>query len=68
MHFRIKYTEAILSNITWKLLPFEITKMLIALLKNKFIVPFYVIFGTLTFPIVTLPRAVSMNSLRRLTD
>jgi len=34
--FRIKYTEAILSNNTWKLLWFENTKMLIAV-KNKFI-------------------------------
>jgi len=31
--FQIKYTEAILSNNTRKLLWFEITKMLIAVLK-----------------------------------
>jgi len=68
MHFRIKYTEAILSNSTFKLLQFEITKMLIALFKNEFIASFNVIFGTLSFPIVTLPRAVSMNSLRRSID
>ena len=38
--------EAILSNSTWKLLWFEITKMLIAV-KNKFIVSFFIIiFGT----------------------
>ena len=30
MHFQIKYTEAVLSNSTPKLLWFEITKMLIA--------------------------------------
>jgi len=32
--FQIKYTGAILSNSTRKLLRFEITKMLIAVLKN----------------------------------
>jgi len=47
--FQIKYTEAILSNITRKLLWFEITKMLIAV-KNKFVVSFVVIFGTVSFP------------------
>jgi len=36
--FQIKYTEAILSNSTRKLLWFEITKMLIAVLKNNVIV------------------------------
>jgi len=46
--FQIKYTEAILSNITRKLLWFEITKMLIAV-KNEF-VSFVVIFGTVSFP------------------
>jgi len=30
IHFSKKYTEAISSNSTWKLLWFEITKMLIA--------------------------------------
>jgi len=49
--FQIKYTEAILSNSTRKLLWFEITKMLIAVLRNKFIVLFIIIFGTLSFPI-----------------
>jgi len=34
--FQIKYTETILSNSTRKLLWFEITKMLIAVLKSKF--------------------------------
>jgi len=48
---RIKYTEAILSNSTRKLLRFEITKMLIAACNNKFIVLFSIIFGTLSFPI-----------------
>jgi len=38
--FQIKYTEAILSNNTRKLLWFEITKMLIAGLKYIFIVTF----------------------------
>jgi len=49
--FLIKYTEAILSNSTWKLLWFEITRMLTAVLKNKFTVSFIIIFGTLSFPI-----------------
>jgi len=39
--------EAILSNSTRKLLWFEITKMLIAF-RNKFIVLFIIIFGTLS--------------------
>jgi len=42
-----KYTEAISSNSTRKLL-FEITKMLIAVFKIKFIVLFTIIFGTLS--------------------
>jgi len=36
--FPTKHTEAILLNSTRKLLGFEITKMLIAVLENKFIV------------------------------
>jgi len=47
--FQIKYTESILSNSTRKLLRFEISKMLIAVLKDKFIVSFTIIFGTLSF-------------------
>jgi len=47
--FQIKYTEAILSNSTQKLLWFEITKMLNAVLK-KFIVSSITIFSTLSFP------------------
>ena len=43
--------EAILSNSTRKLLRFEITKMPIAVLKNKPILSFIIIFGTLLFPI-----------------
>jgi len=49
--FQVKYTESILSNSTRKLLWFEISKMLIAVKKNKFIVLLIVIFGTLSFPI-----------------
>jgi len=49
--FQIKYAEAILSNSTRKLLWFEITKMLITVYKNKSIVSFIIIFGTLSFPI-----------------
>jgi len=50
--FKIKYTEAILSNSTRKLLWFEITKMLIAV-AEKNIVSFIVIFGTLSLPTVS---------------
>jgi len=46
-----KYTEAILSNGTRKLLRFEITKMLLHL--KKCIVSFIIMFGTLWFPIDT---------------
>jgi len=46
----MKYTETILSNSTRKLLWFEIIKMLIAVLRNKFILSFIRIFGTLSFP------------------
>jgi len=46
--FRIKYSEEILSDSTRKLLRFEITRMLIAVFKNKLIVLFIVIFGTLS--------------------
>jgi len=48
--FQTKYTEAIFTNSTRKLLWFEISKMLIAV-KNKFIVLFIIISGTLSFPI-----------------
>jgi len=48
--FQIKYTKAILSNNTRKLLWFEITKMLIAVFKNKFIVSFIIFFGTSSLP------------------
>jgi len=43
----MKYTEAILWNGTRKLLWFEIAKMLIAVLENKFIVLVIIIFGRL---------------------
>jgi len=39
----MKYTEAILSNNIRKLLWFEITKMLITVLKNKLMVLFIII-------------------------
>ena len=42
-----KFTEAILSDSNQKLLWFEIRKMLIAVLKDKFIVLSIIIFGTL---------------------
>jgi len=49
--FQIKYTKAILSKNTRKLLWFEITKMLIVVSKNKSLVSFITICGTLSFPI-----------------
>jgi len=51
--FKYKYAEAILSNSSRKLLRSEITKMLIviAVLINKFIVLFVIIFGRLSFPV-----------------
>ena len=48
IHFRIKYTKAILSNSTRKLLWFKITRMLVAVLKHKFIVLVRTIFGALS--------------------
>ena len=49
--FGIKYTGAILSNSArGKLFLFEISKMLIAVLKNKFTMSFAIIFGTPSFP------------------
>jgi len=51
--FHVKYTEAILSDSTQKLLWFEITKVLITVLKNKVSVLFIVIFGSLSFLIRT---------------
>jgi len=54
--FEIKYTEAILSNSTRKLLGFEISKMLTGL-KNKFTASFIIILGTLSFP---MPKTSSL--------
>ena len=51
----MKYTEAVLSNSTRKLLWFEITKMLIAVKRNKLIVSFIIIFGTVSLPISNTP-------------
>ena len=51
LFFQVKYTEAVLSNSTRKLLRFEIAKTLIAVLKTNFMVSFIVIFGTLSFRI-----------------
>jgi len=53
----MNYTKPISSNSTRKLLWFEISKMLIAVWKNKFIVLFIVIFGTLSSPVV-MPLSV----------
>jgi len=65
--FQIKYMEAVLSNSTRKLLWFEITKMLIAVKQNKFIVLFIIIFGTLSFPIVSPTCVISTAGRRFLT-
>jgi len=46
--FQVKYTKAILSNSTPKLLWFEISKMLTAL-KNKLVVLFIIIYFRHTF-------------------
>ena len=57
----LKCTEAILSNNTPKLSRFEITRMLMAVLRNKFIVLFIIIFGTLSF-IYMSARVVTVQS------
>jgi len=49
--FQRKYTKSILSNSTRELLWFAISKMLIAVFKNKFIVAFIIISGTLSFTV-----------------
>ena len=46
--FQIKYTEAILSNDTRKLLWLETAKMLIAILRSNFVMSFIIFFGTLS--------------------
>jgi len=51
---QIRYTEAILSNTTPKLLWFEITTKMLIPVKNKFIAPFIIIFGTLSFPMYSV--------------
>jgi len=61
--FQIKYTEAILSNSTRKLLWFEITIMLTAILRYKFIASFIIIFGTLSFP-MAYQQATGYSVLR----
>ena len=53
----MKYTEAVLWNSTRKLLWFEITKILIAVFKNTFIVSFITAVGTLSFPVKTKMKA-----------
>jgi len=49
--FQIKHTETIFIKQHPKTVWFEISKMLIAVLSNKFTVLFIIIFGTLSFPI-----------------
>jgi len=50
IYFSNKIYGSNLSNSTRKLLLFEITEMLTAVLRNKFIVLFIAVFGTLSFP------------------
>jgi len=58
-----------LATSTWKLLWFEISKMLvIAVLKNKFIVLFIIIFGTLLFPIMTMLLLSMLNARVAVSD
>jgi len=61
--FQIKYTEAILSSNTRKLLWFEITKMLIAFKKIKFIVSFITVFGTLFRSLLHHAQLTSVTSV-----
>jgi len=65
--FELKYTDAILSSSTLKLLWFEITKMLIAVIKKQFIVLFVVIFGTLSFFIRPRPDPQNRCSFHSVT-
>jgi len=62
----IKYTETFLSKSTRKLLWFEITKMLNAVLTYKFIVSFIIIFGTFVHGAVAraVCRAVGASRVR----
>jgi len=64
--FEIKYTEAIISNSTQKLLRFEIEYVLakcrLQFKTNKFIVLFVIIIGTLSFPIAVYFRAPRAHS------
>jgi len=50
IYFSNKIYGSSLSNSTQKLLWFEITKMPIAVFKKKNLVPFIIIFGSLSFP------------------
>jgi len=59
---QIKYTEAILSNNTRKLLWFQITKLVIAVIKNRFIASFVVIFSTLSFLISGTSEHLTVES------
>ena len=64
--FQIKYTEAIYPNSTRKLFWFEISKMLNAVLKSKFIVLFIIIVGTISFPITHVIRPEKCPMTHRL--
>jgi len=64
--FQIKYTEAIYPNSTQKLFWFEISKMLNAVLKSKFIVLFIIIVGTISFPVTHVIRPEKCPMTHRL--
>ena len=59
---------SMLATSTWKMLWFEISKMLIAVLKNKFIVLFIIIFGTLLFLIMTMLLLSMVNARVAVSD
>ena len=55
MNFSNKiYARNFIKEHVWKLLRFEITKILIAVLISRFIVLFIITFGTLSFPIASV--------------
>jgi len=66
--FQRKYTEAISSNSTRKLLWFEISRMPTTVFKNKFVVSFMIILGTLSFPIYRNPAFLRVRARWLTTD
>jgi len=66
--FQRKYTEAISANSTRKLLWFEISRMPTTVFKNKFVVSFMIILGTLSFPIYRNPAFLRVRARWLTTD